>query len=170
MHDIESSESDGVTFVMKCPARTVGSVTSAAEIVPLGPESLGKASAVLARAFHDTALARFVAPDARQRRRLLPLMYETVLRYSLRYGTVLATPDVSGVCCCLGPQRPGVVGGLEDRRQELAPGSSSLVHRIDSDSPDVPVLRRRNAPVQGSHPPVYRELAPQADGSQPQQG
>lgn len=93
-------------FVMKRPARTVGSVTSAAEIVPLGPESLGEASTVLARAFHDTVLARFVTPDARQRRRLLPLMYETVVRYSLRYGTVLTTPDVSGVCCCLGPQRP----------------------------------------------------------------
>src|SRR5690606_27152723 len=67
---------------------------------------LARASAVLARAFHDNAMPRFVAPDADVRRRVLPLMYTAVLRYGLRYGTVLTTPDVSGVCCCLGPQHP----------------------------------------------------------------
>lgn len=64
---------------------------------------LDEASAVLARAFRDDPVQRFVIPDDKKRARLMPWTFRAVVRYCLPYGEVRATPDLGGVACWMPP-------------------------------------------------------------------
>jgi len=52
------------------------------------------AAAMLARAFHDDPLMRYAIPDSDERARLLPSLYERMIRFGMLAGEVYATSDV----------------------------------------------------------------------------
>jgi ribosomal protein S18 acetylase RimI-like enzyme len=58
---------------------------------------------MLARAFFDDPLSVFMLPDAAERARRLPWLFERVVRYGLLYGEVEVTPDGAGVAVWLRP-------------------------------------------------------------------
>lgn len=61
-------------------------------------QEVGKASAILARSFHDDPLWVHVVPDAARRERLLPHAFEVSLRLGLAFGEVVATsPALEGI-------------------------------------------------------------------------
>jgi GNAT superfamily N-acetyltransferase len=62
--------------------------------VPLGPADLIGAADVLVRSFADDPGLRFVLPDSADRDRLGPSLAHAVLRYALRCGAPLVTPNV----------------------------------------------------------------------------
>ena len=77
------------------------------QIVPLVRERHAEAGQVLARAFFDDPLSVYLLPDGAKRARLLPWMYERVVRYAAMYdGEVLTTPAVDGVAAWLPPGLP----------------------------------------------------------------
>ena len=62
------------------------------------------AAAILARAFYDDPLMRYAIPDPDERARLLPPMYERMIRFGMLTGEVYATADVpEGVAIWLPP-------------------------------------------------------------------
>lgn len=79
------------------------------EPVRLETSQVSAASAMLARAFRDDPMMRYVLPDDAQRARLLPWNFSALVRYCLPYGEVLTTPDLGGVACWLPPG-----GGTKD--------------------------------------------------------
>ena len=59
---------------------------------------------MLARAFYDDPLMRYAIPDPDERARLLPPMYERMIRFGMLAGEVYATADVpEGVAIWLPP-------------------------------------------------------------------
>lgn len=58
---------------------------------------------MLAAAFDEDPLYVHLFPDPEQRRRLQRLLWDAVLRFSLRYGVVLAAPEMAGVAAWLTP-------------------------------------------------------------------
>ena len=62
--------------------------------VPLDPADIFAAADVLVRSFADDPGLRFVLPDSADRDRLGPSLAHAVLRYALRCGAPLMTPDV----------------------------------------------------------------------------
>lgn len=52
-----------------------------------------KASLVLGKAFHDDPLWSQAVPDETERKQKLPLLFEMLLRYALRYGEVYASSE-----------------------------------------------------------------------------
>lgn len=70
---------------------------------PLDRSRFERAAAMLARAFDTDPLYRALFPEPDERRRLLSVLWGGVLRYSARYGVVLAAPDVVGVSAWLAP-------------------------------------------------------------------
>lgn len=71
--------------------------------VRLGASQVGRAAAVLARAFQDDPIQRYVIPDDARRARLLPRTFPAAVRYCLSYGEVYTTPDLGGVACWVPP-------------------------------------------------------------------
>lgn len=65
---------------------------------------LPQAIAMVGRAFHKDPLSVYVYPDAAERTHRLPLMFSIVLRYTLRYGEITTTPEITGVACWLPPE------------------------------------------------------------------
>ena len=62
------------------------------------------AAAMLARAFHDDPLMRYAIPDSDERARLLPSLYERMIRFGMLAGEVYATGDVpEGVAIWIPP-------------------------------------------------------------------
>ena len=62
------------------------------------------AGAMLARAFHDDPLMRYTIPDPDERARLLPAMYESMIRFGMLAGEVHATADTpEGVAIWMPP-------------------------------------------------------------------
>src|SRR5258705_1348495 len=62
------------------------------------------AAMMLARAFHDDPLMRYAIPDPDERARLLPALYERMIRFGMLAGEVYATGDVpEGVAIWLPP-------------------------------------------------------------------
>jgi GNAT superfamily N-acetyltransferase len=62
------------------------------------------AAAMLARAFHDDPLMRYAIPDSDERARLLPPLYERMIRFGMLAGEVYATADMpEGVAIWLPP-------------------------------------------------------------------
>jgi len=70
---------------------------------PLDRSRFGRAATMLARAFDADPLYTSLFPEPDERPRLLSLLWGGVLRYSARYGVVLAAPDVVGVSAWLAP-------------------------------------------------------------------
>lgn len=62
-----------------------------------------QASEVLARAFHDYPMFTLIFPDADERARSLPILWDAAIRYSLTYGEVYTTADGNAVACWLAP-------------------------------------------------------------------
>ena len=77
------------------------------EIVRLGPERYGEASAVLARAFLDDPAWVWLIPEAGRRARLLPPLFRT--GFDVTAADVWSTPGpVRGAARWLPPGRPAV--------------------------------------------------------------
>ncbi len=75
-----------------------------ANIVRLTESQMPAAAAMLARAFHDDPLMRYAIPNPDERARLLPPLYERMIRFGLLAGEVYATADVpEGVSIWLPP-------------------------------------------------------------------
>ncbi len=55
------------------------------------------AAQMLARAFHDDPLMRYAIPDPDERARLLPALYERMIRFGMLEGEVYATADADEV-------------------------------------------------------------------------
>jgi ribosomal protein S18 acetylase RimI-like enzyme len=80
---------------------------STAAPVPLGPAGLDAAAAVLARAFADDPGLLYVLPDIADRDRLGPSLSHAVIRYALRCGAPLVTPDeIRGAALWFPPDAP----------------------------------------------------------------
>ena len=60
-------------------------------------------SEVLARAFQNDPLLKYLVPDDARRVRLLPSFFSLVVRYCLRYGEVYTNETLEGVACWLAP-------------------------------------------------------------------
>jgi GNAT superfamily N-acetyltransferase len=71
--------------------------------VRLDEPHISHASVVLARAFHDYPMFTLIFPDADERTRSLPHLWDAAIRYSLNYGEVYTTADVRAVACWLAP-------------------------------------------------------------------
>jgi ribosomal protein S18 acetylase RimI-like enzyme len=72
-------------------------------LILLQPGHLGPVAAMLGEAFKDDPLTVYYLPDPDQRRRVLPGMMLSSLRYCLRYGEVWTTPELDGAACWLPP-------------------------------------------------------------------
>jgi ribosomal protein S18 acetylase RimI-like enzyme len=80
---------------------------STAAPVPLGPASLAAAAGVLVRAFADDPGLLYVLPDNADRDQLGPSLSRAVIRYAMRCGAPLVTPDViRGVALWFPPNAP----------------------------------------------------------------
>ena len=74
------------------------------EIVDLTPEQIPAAGSLLARAFSDDGLTKYMYPDDGERATLSPWHFTAVVRYGVLFGRVLATTDpLLGVAVWLPP-------------------------------------------------------------------
>ncbi len=73
---------------------------------PMNPSQVKPAAEALARAFQEDPYYGYILPDAQRRRRIVPWIFERVLRYGLLYGKVYTTPAVEGAAIWLGPTNP----------------------------------------------------------------
>ena len=73
------------------------------EPIRLEAHSSEQASELLARAFQDDPVWKYLIPDGSRRLRLLPSFFSIVVRYSLLYGEVYTTSSLEGVACWLPP-------------------------------------------------------------------
>lgn len=69
----------------------------------LAATQVDRAAAVLARAFRDDPIQRYVVSDDTRRAHLLPWIFGAAVRYCLPYGEVYTTPELGGVACWLPP-------------------------------------------------------------------
>ena len=76
--------------------------------IPLIPSRIPDAARLLARAFQDDPFYTCMLPDAVKRAKILPWLQVRLLRYGVRYGTVLTTPSIEGVALWCGPQHPSL--------------------------------------------------------------
>jgi GNAT superfamily N-acetyltransferase len=89
-------------------------MTAAVAPVPLPPECLGEAAAVMGRALVDDPLFVHVLSDPEQRTSGVRLMMASLLRIGLAQGEVWATPPpITGVAFWLPPAHPMITD--EDR-------------------------------------------------------
>jgi ribosomal protein S18 acetylase RimI-like enzyme len=70
----------------------------------LTEQQLPQAIAMLGQAFHNDPLSVYIYPDDAERTRCLPLMYSVPLCYTLRYGEITTTSDITGCACWLPPK------------------------------------------------------------------
>lgn len=80
-----------------------------ATLTPLSPRlvpssQLERAAEVLARAFYDDPVVRFIFPDERGRTPWLRMMFEVQVRLGHIYGKVYTTEDFAGVAVWLTPE------------------------------------------------------------------
>jgi ribosomal protein S18 acetylase RimI-like enzyme len=73
------------------------------QCIPLVPSLRDSAARVLAEAFQDDPVYRFIIPDDARRARDLPWLFRRVAQYSLLYGDAYTTPNVEGVASWLPP-------------------------------------------------------------------
>ena len=64
-----------------------------ADLYRITKNDIEKASLVLGKAFHDDPLWSQVVQDEAERKQKLPLLFEILLRYALRYGEVYASSE-----------------------------------------------------------------------------
>ena len=80
-------------------------------VVQLERPLIGRASAVLARAFQYDPMMAYLLPDEGRRAAAAPEFFRAALGYCLRYGEVHTTPEVEGVACWLPPGETRVTTG-----------------------------------------------------------
>jgi ribosomal protein S18 acetylase RimI-like enzyme len=80
-------------------------VASIAEIERLDKSRYAQARVALGRAFFDYPLMVYAAPDDRRRSPAVTALYGAILWDALRWGEVHVTPEVTGVCAWLPPQK-----------------------------------------------------------------
>ena len=73
------------------------------EAVRLLPSQRKRAAGLLAEAFQDDPVYRFIIPDDGRRARVLPLLFRRVLCYGHLYGEIYTTRRIDGVACWLPP-------------------------------------------------------------------
>ena len=71
--------------------------------VRLAAQHINQTAEVLARAFQNDPMLKYLVPDDIRRARLLPSFFGLVVRYCLRYGEVYTTANLEGVACWLPP-------------------------------------------------------------------
>jgi GNAT superfamily N-acetyltransferase len=71
--------------------------------IPLVADQHKQACEVLARAFHNDPLWKYLVPDETRRAQALSLSMNILVRYSLLYGKIYTTPTLDGVACWLPP-------------------------------------------------------------------
>jgi len=69
--------------------------------IPLDHSKVKHAALVLARAFFNDPYFTFSLPDESRRARLLPWLFERILRYALLYGQVYTTSSLEGLAVWL---------------------------------------------------------------------
>jgi len=79
---------------------------SAPAAIPVTEEEVGRAAAVIARAFHDDALTVHLYPDPTERARLTPLMFDAIVRYDVLFGCVDRLPGLDAVATWGRPDAP----------------------------------------------------------------
>lgn len=82
------------------------SVVNRPEVVRLAKGQFSAAQRTLERAFLDYPLMVYVSSDPHRRARGVSVLYSGILRDSLRYGEVYASPEIGGVACWLPPGIP----------------------------------------------------------------
>lgn len=125
-----------------------GPASAESPVIPLRPELVDAAAAVLARAFARDTSGAAVLPDEAERRAVLPRVWRALVGYSLIYGCVLTTTSLDGVLCFLPPGGARVTAwrelrtGLRFARAllSLSPASRARFLRF---WPRVDTLRRR---------------------------
>jgi ribosomal protein S18 acetylase RimI-like enzyme len=91
------------------------------EPVHLPPVDAARAAALLARAFQEDPMTRFILPDPDARAGLLPWFLGATVDYGLRYGEVYTTPGVvEGVAIWLPPGKTHLTLGRMLRAGMLA--------------------------------------------------
>jgi GNAT superfamily N-acetyltransferase len=73
------------------------------ETIRLLPAQTDRAVEVLTRAFQADPMYNYFFSDPREQARSLPGLWDGLVRYTLRYGEVYTTAQVSGVACWLSP-------------------------------------------------------------------
>jgi len=87
------------------------------------------AAAMLARAFHDDPLMRYAIPDPDERARLLPPLYERMIRFGMLAGEVHATVSTpEGVAIWMPPNAKWTRENME------ASGMHEIPHLIGDDA------------------------------------
>lgn len=81
------------------------------KVVRLERPWVGRAAAVLARAFHYDPMMEYLIPAEARRAAAAPGFFRAALGYCLRYGEVYTTPEVEGVACWLPPGETRVTTG-----------------------------------------------------------
>ncbi len=81
---------------------------SSLEPVHLEPQHIGLVSQVLARAFREDPIARYLFPNDLRRARLLPWYLGSAVRYCSNYGEVYTTETLDGLAAWLPPGETGV--------------------------------------------------------------
>lgn len=80
-------------------------MTTETQVVHLAPTQIREAGEVLARAFHDDPLFKWVLPDESKRARVLPWFMGTGTRYGHMYGEINTTEGkVEGAAVWLPPE------------------------------------------------------------------
>ncbi len=78
------------------------------EPVRLNESQIEPAAETLARAFYDYPVFTYVFPDASEREKELPLLFQSFIQYGIVNGEVYGTsPDLEGVTVWLPPGYPG---------------------------------------------------------------
>jgi len=102
-------------------------------------QQLPQATAMLGRAFYQDQLSVYVYPDEAERTRRLPLVFNISLHYTLRYGEITTTPEVTGTACWLPPGNTTVstwqllrIGALQTSLQMGLPALRRLTNAEDS--------------------------------------
>ena len=109
----------------------------ATEPVPLTSTNADAAADVLVRSFTDDPGLCFVLPEVADRARLGPSLARTVIRYALRCGAPLVTPDVvRGVALWFPPDAPAPTEadlaetGLADVPGQIGPAAWQRFRRL----------------------------------------
>ena len=78
-------------------------INRTANLIGLTEPHLQQAAVMLGKAFHNDPWILYLYPDEVERRRRLPVLFGVMLRYTLRYGEITTTADVTGAACWLPP-------------------------------------------------------------------
>ncbi len=72
-------------------------------VIKLPRNRLAEAAGVLAQAFQDDPIQRYVTPNDARRAHQLPWTFGAAVRYCFPHGAVYSTPHLDGIACWLPP-------------------------------------------------------------------